>query len=71
MDGSLADRVALITGSARGIGRAVAARFLTEGARVVLVDLAESQVETTASKLDSAGHSTLAGDRRRHSMGGR
>jgi 3-oxoacyl-[acyl-carrier protein] reductase len=60
MDGSLADRVALITGSARGIGRSVSARFLAEGARVVLVDLAESQVETTASELDSTGRSVLA-----------
>jgi NAD(P)-dependent dehydrogenase (short-subunit alcohol dehydrogenase family) len=59
MDGSLTDRVALITGSARGIGRAVSARFLAEGARVVLVDLAGSQVETTSGLLDAAGDSTL------------
>ena len=32
-------RVALVTGAARGIGLAIASRFVTEGARVALVDI--------------------------------
>lgn len=38
MTGQLANKVALITGAATGLGRAVAARFLAEGARVVSLD---------------------------------
>src|SRR2546428_10896932 len=35
-------RAALVTGAARGIGLAIASRFVTEGARVALVDIDES-----------------------------
>ena len=33
------DRVTIITGGARGIGKAIALTFAREGAKVVLVDL--------------------------------
>ena len=44
----LNNRVALITGSARGIGRAVAERMAAEGAQVVISDRDAAEAEATA-----------------------
>jgi 3-oxoacyl-[acyl-carrier protein] reductase len=46
-----AGRVAVVTGSARGIGAATAARFAAEGASVAVLDLDEGSAATTASGL--------------------
>ncbi|SRR5579884_1758144 len=47
----LKDKVCMITGGARGIGRATAERFLSEGAHVVIVDRDTVQGEQTAREL--------------------
>ncbi len=46
---SLAGRVALITGGAGGIGRAIAARMMGEGACVVLADIDAKSLDETVS----------------------
>ncbi len=48
---SLAGRVALVTGGAGGIGRAVAVRLLSEGACVVLADIDRQALAETARQL--------------------
>ncbi len=42
---------ALITGAARGIGRAFAEAYLAEGARVVIADIDEERAEKTAQEI--------------------
>ena len=49
------DRVVIITGSARGIGRAIALGFGKEGARVVLADILDDQGGETARMVTEAG----------------
>ncbi|WP_405394152.1 SDR family NAD(P)-dependent oxidoreductase [Microbispora hainanensis] len=48
----LAGRTALVTGAARGIGRAVAARLAAEGARVTACDVQAERLAATVAELD-------------------
>ena len=54
---SLTDRVAVITGAGRGLGRALAAGFADMGARVVACDIDENAARGTASAI---GRRTLS-----------
>lgn len=51
----LSGKVALVTGSGRGIGRAVALKLAREGARIVINDLDEDSAQETLSAIKSAG----------------
>ena len=44
-------RVALVTGGARGIGRAICSAYVAEGARVAVADLLDEDAQKTASAL--------------------
>ena len=54
-------RVAIVTGSARGIGAGIARRFAEEGASVAVLDLDESQAAATAADLPVQGDAKAVG----------
>ena len=47
----LKDKVAIVTGAARGIGRATAERLIEEGAKILICDVDEAQLTRTAAEL--------------------
>jgi meso-butanediol dehydrogenase / (S,S)-butanediol dehydrogenase / diacetyl reductase len=53
--GRLCDEVVLVTGSTRGIGRAIADRCAAEGAGVVITGRTESQGKQAAAEIEAAG----------------
>ncbi len=51
----LSDKVAIVTGSAQGIGLATALRLAADGARVVVADLSPQRVEAAVAAVRAAG----------------
>jgi NAD(P)-dependent dehydrogenase (short-subunit alcohol dehydrogenase family) len=60
MEISFANKVALITGAASGLGLATAKAFAQSGASVVLADRDDTAARAAANELAAQGHKTLA-----------
>lgn len=56
----LADKSAIVTGGAGGIGRATSLAFAAEGARVAVVDVAPGAAEKVAEEIRAAGGTAIA-----------
>jgi len=56
---NLSGRIAVVTGSAKGIGRAIGLRFAENGANIVINDILPSEGRKTASDIEAMGRKSL------------
>lgn len=55
----MSERIALVTGGARGIGRAIALALAADGRHVVIADLLETEAKAVADEVRAAGGQAL------------
>ena len=60
MSSRLKDKVAIITGAGRGLGKAFALRFAGEGARLLLPDISLERAQNTAREIKAKGGEAVA-----------
>jgi 3-oxoacyl-[acyl-carrier protein] reductase len=58
--GRLEDKVAIVTGGGRGLGKVYCLRMAEEGARVVVADILDREVEETVSEIKAKGGTAMA-----------
>ncbi len=58
--GKLDGKVALVSGSGRGIGRAIALKLASEGAKIVVNDLDEAPALETIAAIEKSGGQAVA-----------
>jgi 2-hydroxycyclohexanecarboxyl-CoA dehydrogenase len=56
----LEGKVAIVTGAAQGIGRAIALRLASEGASVAVADIQDEKAQATAAEIRAAGGKAIA-----------
>ena len=55
MEKLLVGKTAIVTGAARGIGKAVALKFAREGADVVMLDILEKELKESKAEVEAFG----------------
>lgn len=51
----LKESIVIITGAARGVGKAIANEFVSKGAKIALVDILEDELSKTAEEFTQSG----------------
>ncbi len=60
MEARFQNKIVVVTGAASGIGRAAAVRFALEGARLAVVDLADTDLEGCVAEIERSGGQAIA-----------
>ena len=54
------NQIAIVTGSAKGIGAAIAKRYGSQGAKVVVADINGEGASATSDEINAAGGTSIA-----------